>query len=68
MIIEVDVKWQDKQWCSNTIKVDVPDDIPADQVNDWIKDHIWDFEMYKGFSTNHLETVENSIEIKENSK
>ena len=60
---EIKIEWKDEHWCSNTIEVDVPDDIPADQVNDWIEDHIWDFEMYEGFSTDHLEMVENSVEI-----
>jgi len=60
---EISIEWKDEHWKSNTIEVDVPDDIPADQVNDWITNNIWDFEIYDGCSDDHSETVEGSMEI-----
>lgn len=62
----INIEWKDEHWCSNTIEVDVPDDIPADQVTKWIEDNFWDFDdMYVGFSTNHIETVEDSVDWQE---
>ena len=60
---KVKVEWTDQHWCSNTIEVDVPNDIPADQVDAWITDHVSDLEIYDGFKTDDVETVKDSVEI-----
>ena len=60
---EVKIEWQETQWCSNTVEVEVPDDIPADEVNGWIEDNIWDFYPYDGMTVDHVETVDDSVEI-----
>lgn len=60
---KVKIEWKETQWCSNTVEVEVPDHIPADQVNEWIEDNIWEFDPYDGMSVDDVETVEDRIEI-----
>ena len=60
---EVKIEWTETQWCSNTVEVEVPDDIPADEANQWIEDNIWDFYPYDGMSVDYVEMVEDSVEI-----
>ena len=60
---KVKIEWQETQWCSNTFEVEVPDDIPAEEANEWIEDNIWDFDPYDGMSVDDVEMTEDSMEI-----
>lgn len=60
---EVKIEWKETQWCSNTIEVEVPDHIPTDEVNQWIRDNIWDFDPVEGCSTYDVEVDEYEVEI-----
>ena len=60
---EVKIEWAETQWCSNTIMVEVPDDIPADEVEHWIEDNIWDFDPYDGMKVDDVSLVPDTMEI-----
>lgn len=60
---KITVEWKETQWCTNTVEIEVPDDIPADEANQWIEDHIWEFDIVDGMTVDHVEIVENSVEI-----
>ena len=60
---EVKIEWKETRWCSNTIEAEVPDDIPADEVNQWIADRIWDFDPYDGMTVDDAEIHFDEVEI-----
>ena len=42
MMYEADMEWTEtRHFTANAISIEVPDDIPEDEVEAWIADNIW---------------------------
>ena len=60
---KVTVEWAETQWCTNTVEIEVPDDIPADEVEHWIEDHIWEYDLADGMTVDDVEVDDHSTTI-----
>ena len=51
------------QWCSNTVEIEVPDGIPADEVEHWIECNIWEYDLVEGMTVDDVEVMDDSTTI-----
>ena len=41
MMYEAEIEWTEVRNYTATVPIEVPDDIPQDQIEEWIEDNIW---------------------------